>query len=198
VTQVRPLPRSLDPLPDESLPGYLLRLAHRLDLTPQRVAELTGLAKPGGAAPAEHMLDLDETTLDAFARATRLTTREVGSLLLLGLAERYPLDRNNLIGQPRQLRGIMQQDSWLLTNSTRSCPDCLTGDDSIIQQRHGGPWRRHWRLPVVFACAQHRRLLEHRCPACRFGRRSAQSPSNTRAPASRNELPGRAPGCRLR
>jgi hypothetical protein len=34
--KLSPLPRSLDPLPDESLPGYLLRLAHRL-----------GLARPG-------------------------------------------------------------------------------------------------------------------------------------------------------
>jgi hypothetical protein len=39
------LPRSLDPLPDESLPGYVLRLAHRLDRSPARIIELTGLAE---------------------------------------------------------------------------------------------------------------------------------------------------------
>jgi hypothetical protein len=38
-----PLPRSLDPLPAESLPGYVLRLAHRLDMSPGRLAALTGL-----------------------------------------------------------------------------------------------------------------------------------------------------------
>ncbi|GGN30142.1 hypothetical protein GCM10011609_87700 [Lentzea pudingi] len=43
----RPLPRSLDSLPRESLPGYLLRLAHRLDLSPARVGALTGLTTPG-------------------------------------------------------------------------------------------------------------------------------------------------------
>src|SRR5213595_2307598 len=38
-----------------------------------------------------------------------------------------------------------------------------------------------WRLPVVFACPIHRRLLEHRCPVCRQpplwrGSRSAMVP----------------------
>ena len=47
VATLSPLPRSLDPLPDESLPGYLLRLAHRLGLAPARVMQLTGLAGDG-------------------------------------------------------------------------------------------------------------------------------------------------------
>ena len=50
---LNPLPRSLDPLPEEALPGYLLRLAHRLGLTPARSQ---AAAKPGnasaGAAPS--------------------------------------------------------------------------------------------------------------------------------------------------
>ena len=44
MTRPRPLPRSLDPLPDESLIGFMLRLSHRLDLPPARIATLTGLA----------------------------------------------------------------------------------------------------------------------------------------------------------
>jgi hypothetical protein len=40
----RPLPRSLVPLPGESLPGFLLRLSCRLNQPPARIAELTGLA----------------------------------------------------------------------------------------------------------------------------------------------------------
>jgi len=47
--------------------------------------------------------------------------------------------------------------------STRYCPDCLAGDGSDLQRRHGGGWRRAWRLPVVFACTAHRRYLQHRC-----------------------------------
>ncbi len=61
--QLSPLPRSLDPLPDESLPGYLLRLAHRLGLAPARIMQLTGLtASRDGRQPARRslMLHLDE------------------------------------------------------------------------------------------------------------------------------------------
>src|SRR6476661_5278962 len=41
-----PLPRSLEPLPDESLPGFLLRLTHRLDLTPHQLARRVTLIPP--------------------------------------------------------------------------------------------------------------------------------------------------------
>src|SRR6266568_3514008 len=50
--------------------------------------------------------------------------------------------------------------------ATRYCPDCLAGDGSPIQGAFGGPWRKIWHLPVVFACTLHRRLLEDRCPEC--------------------------------
>ncbi|HEY5988661.1 MAG TPA: TniQ family protein, partial [Streptosporangiaceae bacterium] len=71
-----PLPRSLDPLPDEALPGYVLRLAHRLGLSPARVLRLTGLtAATGGHQPAPRslMTRLDAVAAGSFARATRLT-----------------------------------------------------------------------------------------------------------------------------
>ncbi len=69
-----PLPRSLAPLPGEALPGYVLRLAHRLGRSPQRLAELTGLAD----SPAAHMLGsqiltLDPTTSARFAAVTKLS-----------------------------------------------------------------------------------------------------------------------------
>lgn len=167
MTTIRPLPRSLDPLPDESLPGYLLRLAHRLDLAPQRLAVLTGLV-PGATAnpPRVHMLDLTAAAKRDLAHAARLTTGEVTRLLLLDLADRYPPLNINLPGRTRQLWGIAQAEPWVFTTSTRCCPDCLAGDGSLIQQRHGGPWTRLWRLPVVFACTRHRRFLAHCCPTC--------------------------------
>jgi hypothetical protein len=39
---ITPLPHSLATRPDESLLGFLLRLAHRLDTSPLRVAQGTG------------------------------------------------------------------------------------------------------------------------------------------------------------
>lgn len=158
----RPLPRSLDPLPDESLPGYLLRLAHRLDLTPARLAFLTGLSATPGAltrTPRALMVRLDPATADAFARATRLTPQEVSGLCLDATTrDHHP---------PAQRRGRPPRpDPWLFTTATRYCPRCLAGDGTEIQQRHAGAWRRSWRLPVVFACPEHRAMLRHRCPAC--------------------------------
>ncbi|MGR8007515.1 TniQ family protein [Streptomyces hypolithicus] len=71
-----PLPRSLQPLPDESLPGFLLRLTHRLDLTPHQVARRVGLITPDdphAKVPASHLLMIQSARLDAFAEATRMT-----------------------------------------------------------------------------------------------------------------------------
>jgi hypothetical protein len=170
---LRPLPRSLDPLPDEFLFGYILRLAHRLDRAPGRVAVLTGLGRelPRRSAPmipGGHMLYLDAASAAAFAHATRLTAQEVAGLCLSSLHDRYPpLDLDDEPPGYRQANGIPGLASWVFTRSTRYCPQCLAGNGSPIQQAHGGPWKRLWRLPVVFACTIHQRLLLHRCPQCR-------------------------------
>src|SRR6266545_3128353 len=58
--------------------------------------------------------------------------------------------------------GAAQFGRW-----SRYCPQCLAGDGSPIQNLHGGAWQRIWRLPPVFACTRHRRLLADRCPGCR-------------------------------
>ena len=162
-----PLPRSLDPPPDESLPGYLLRLAHRLDLSPARLAAITGLAPTRSAVPAARMLALPPDIARTFAHATRLTDDEADALTLASLACRYPPLDLHFTGRNRVIHGVLVKENWILSRSTRYCPDCLAGDDSLIQQRHGGGWNRLWRLPIVFACTTHRRLLRHTCSACR-------------------------------
>ena len=159
------LPRSLVPLPDEALPGYLLRLAHRLDLTPARILQLTGLAGGDARFPCrtshELMIRLDPGAHEAFCRATRLDAAEAASLCLHPLAPRYPVGEPAAHGKSL----ILRADWWIFSTASRYCPDCLAGD-SPIEKAHGGAWRRSWRLPVVFACTRHRRLLEHLCPAC--------------------------------
>jgi hypothetical protein len=161
------LPRSLDPLPDESLPGYLLRLAHRLDLSPARLGQITGLTKPPRGVRASSMLALSPDDAAAFAHATRLTTTEVAALTLNSLSPRYPPVDPVLAGRQRRVvRGLFVKENWIFSRFTRYCPQCLAGNGSIIQQRHGGVWNKLWRLPVVFACPNHHRLLEYACPAC--------------------------------
>jgi TniQ len=162
-----PLPRSLDPLPDEALPGYLLRLAHRLGLAPARIMQLTGLtAGRDGHQPARRslMLHLDEAQAGAFARVTRLTATETAGLCMASMSGRYPWTAPRITADQWGPRSLASP--WVFTSATRYCPQCLAGDGSPIQQQHGGAWQKTWRLPVVFACPAHRRLLEHLCPSC--------------------------------
>jgi len=215
VATIRPLPRSLDPLPDESLPGFLLRLAHRLDLAPARVVALTGLSTGPGLqtrAPLGLMVHLDPAVRDVFARATRLTPGEAAGLCLSALAERYPPAAP--IRVQRAGAEVIRPDRWVFTTATRYCPHCLAGDDTaVIQRAHGGAWRRSWRLPPVFACMTHRRLLAHLCPACRQpaharsrtpvrilprARDSTLHPAQCRAAAAADAGPGRPPACGAR
>jgi len=163
----RPLARSLVPLPGESLPGLLLRLSFRLGVPVGQVAAITGLTPGTGNIPASRMLILDDAVTRAFAAATRLDPGEVTALTLAGLAGRYPPAGLAYLGRQRQPGGIFVKETWVLSRSTRYCPQCLAGDpDSPVQQQLGGAWRKLWRLPVVFACPEHQRLLEHACPAC--------------------------------
>ncbi|MYT96843.1 hypothetical protein GTY74_06190 [Streptomyces sp. SID8350] len=166
----RPLPRSLDPLGDESLLGYLLRLAHRAGTTPVEMAARTSLLAEtthGNLSIFSHgfIHDLSPSRIQNFTRATSLQMREARGLLLSEYAARYgPVD----ISLNRSARSpvIAANNTWVYFGSSRYCPQCLAGDGSPIQAEHGGPWKRLWRLPVVFACLTHRCLLQSRCPGC--------------------------------
>ena len=169
-TALRPLPRSIDPLDDESLPGYLLRLAHRLELSPFRLSALAGLC--GRSKPTRRAELLTLSDPHTFARVTRLSLSEVTNLTLVSLADRYPPLRSRYLGKTREDQALLAE-RWVYLQWTRYCPQCLAGDSSTIQQDHGGPWKRTWRLPITFCCLIHHRLLEHLCPQC-------QEPVNSR------------------
>jgi hypothetical protein len=168
------LPRSLDPLPDESLTGFLLRLSHRLEQPPARVAVITGLTgKPGGGpSPSKPQLGrqvhLPDQVRRRFATATRLTHAEVDALCVASYAARYSPLNPAFLGRRRTPERLVG-DNWVFGRWTRYCPTCLAGDGTDIQVRHGGAWQRRWHLPPVFACVEHRRLLAHTCPTCRQG-----------------------------
>ncbi|MCX5239027.1 TniQ family protein [Streptomyces prunicolor] len=153
----RPLSRSLEPLPGESLGGYLLRLAHRLHLSPIRLARRIGVVTPATTRLAcRLLLDLES---DGFARMTRLSNGEALSLALVPWADRYPPIARAL---RRSVSG--SREDWLFNDFPRYCPQCLAGDGSPDQQGYGGPWKKLWHLPIVFACPDHRVFLRHGCP----------------------------------
>jgi hypothetical protein len=108
------------------------------------------------------MLQLTPPERDRLAMTARLSPQEAEALCFGQLRGRFPL--------PPPASGkenpAFRFDWWLNTMSSRYCPQCLVGDGSPVQNDHGGPWKRTWRLPVDFACESHNRLLDHRCPAC--------------------------------
>ncbi|MFG2845364.1 TniQ family protein [Kitasatospora sp. NPDC048296] len=175
-----PLPRSLAPLPGEGLPGFVLRLAHHLDLTPTQVVRRTGLASEDrGQAPIRHLFMLEANVRAAFARSTRLTEDESDRLTLRSWSSHYP-PVADVLGQPGQVLRLRKViTDWMLLSFSRYCPECLAGDGSRIQQLHGGPWKLSWRLPVIFACLEHNRMLVDTCPHCR---RPAQAGSWAKSP----------------
>lgn len=164
---LRQLPRSLDPLTDESLPGYLLRLARRLDTPPAHLIGLVGLQTNTHIGSTCDILGLSDIVAENFAWTTRLSRTEVADLLLITMADRYPPLSLTFLGKGGDLRSVVSGESWLFFGATRYCPECLRGDDSVIQQRHGGAWKRAWRLPITFCCTTHQRILEYLCPRCR-------------------------------
>ncbi|OLZ73393.1 hypothetical protein AV521_04760 [Streptomyces sp. IMTB 2501] len=162
-----PLARSLAPLPEESLPGYLLRVAHRLGRSPGRIAALCGLSSYERRLPAHYLITVPDDVATVFASAARLSRAEVDALTLRGYAGACPALTK--IGARSAANTATQQDIWAFNHGSRYCPKCLTGDGSPIQATLGGPWKLRWHLPVVFACTVRRRLLEYTCPACGNG-----------------------------
>jgi hypothetical protein len=163
---MQPLPRSLDPLHDESLVGYVLRLAYRAGSTPAEVTVRTGLRRTELSGLSLRPLhDLDPGQLQKFSTATSLTPSEARGLLLAGLAPRYgPLDLSLTKGRTAQ--ALISGNEWASFRNTRYCPECLSGSGTEIEQLLGGAWRRLWRVPAVFVCCRHQRILSTRCSGC--------------------------------
>ncbi|MFI7643506.1 TniQ family protein [Nonomuraea sp. NPDC049400] len=181
---VLPLPRSLDPLPGESLRGYVLRLSYRLEISPAQLTVLTGLIpavrRLGLPAHLPHQIPSrrlaffdDAAALGVFAESTRMTRQEAENLQMRSFSALQLPDRGK--GASDDLRRAAFETPWVFTAASRWCPQCLAGDGSPIQTEFGGSWRKQWHLPVVFICPEHMTVLAARCGVCGHTT-SAQSP----------------------
>ncbi|MFJ9324234.1 TniQ family protein [Streptomyces globisporus] len=166
----RPLSRSLDPLADETLVGFLLRLARHNGTTPAQIAARMGLMDPADGTPGIVspwlLADMDKPRLVRVARAAHLTVPEASKLLLAPMGHRYGIvsRRYQPWTTPQQLD---RPNRWVFMRTSQFCPPCLAGDDDPLGLLYGGAWKRSWRLPMVFACSGHQRLLSSICPECR-------------------------------
>lgn len=164
---LRPLPRSLTPFRDESLAGFVLRLAHHNTASPGTIVRHTGLSAHRTVI-LEHISirqqyqQLPEQIAE-FARTTRLSRDEVSELFMAPLGPRYGPLNEALTGRPADR--MLYNNRGIFRHWSRFCPLCLAGD-SDIERAHGGNWKRLWRLPPVFTCATHRCMLRHDCTQC--------------------------------
>ena len=124
---IRPLARSLYPLTGESIGGYLLRLAHRLCLSPVELARWIGC----GCAPLSRRLlfDLDTAT---FAAATRLSSNEAAALTLGPWADRYP-------PVARALTLRTAQAEWLVNTMPRYARSVWPGTAALSSSSTAAP-----------------------------------------------------------
>lgn len=164
--EIRALARSLAPLPEESLPGFLLRLAYRLERSPARIGALCGLSTMHHRLPADYLLTLPPQPANALAEAAWLSSAEAHSLTLagLGLTSAYTPLHTTRLDQGRNHAAARRR--WAINLSSRFCPRCLAGDGSPVQNTFGSAWKLRWHLPVVFACSKHSMLLSSTCPKC--------------------------------
>ena len=151
--------RSLDPLPGESLQGFLLRLSCRLRIAPLRLARLTGCAAASSPAISRRLHDRPRHrnlrarhTADS-ERGRCPDARPLGSPL--------PPDRP---GPVPVKPGVGNPRAWLFSPGIRYCPSCLRGDGSPVQEQYGGPWRKYWHPPGRLRLPPHRMLLMDDCP----------------------------------
>jgi hypothetical protein len=145
------------------LPGFILRLAHRLGISPLHIAQLAddGSRRSGTHVPRRLLLGLDPSPAAVFADMTKLSLAEAVDLTLASWKERYP----PISTSPEKRSSRSWNDSWLFV-TPRHCPRCLGGDGSPLGKQLGGAWQKAWHLPVVFACLDHECYLRHECPKC--------------------------------
>lgn len=156
----RRMPRSSAPQPGESLAGYLLNLAHRLDLRPQELIRRTGLKaeKTVSLLDLAHAFALPSEIRSRFATATGLTEEEAVDLTL----ERYG-ERLSVIRGGKHV-GTLPSTQWLPIGRTRFCPDCLA--DTPDTAADHPVWRIEWLTGWAVACTKHGTLLLDACPSC--------------------------------
>lgn len=183
MTEVRPLPIRLPPLPGEALDSWLEALAHRMSTC---LGDL--LASAGMESYAPRTRHRTATALDwtvflgpseaaGIAAATGIPEPAIEAMTLA----RYD---GTILQIDRDNRTVNRHYLWGRGSGSRYCPECL--------EESGGRWRLAWRLGWCFACPAHRRLLADVCPGCGRSQRRRPHPAEAIPQPGRCAL--RAPG----
>jgi hypothetical protein len=135
----------------------------------------------GTNCPAITASDIDWRRVSNFACHAEVTTWSQLTGLpaerLIGCTyrthqEALPLYADILKGNATM--AAVARKTWLWPGTTQACPECLVSTDNA--------WRLKWRLPWVFSCPEHQRLLTTSCPVCgQLLREHHQCPRSIRA-----------------
>ncbi|GAB47719.1 TniQ family protein, partial [Mobilicoccus pelagius] len=140
------LPLQVPPLPAESAPSWLRRLADRYTLTPQQILRVLGdEGRPTtlaalhahierNAAGITQHLRIPEDDLENLCCAPALDTLTAGYLQLY------------------------HHRAWQPSPASRYCPECLTQEPTA--------WAAAWRNPYTVICPTHAAILHDLCPSC--------------------------------
>src|SRR6266542_1593281 len=141
--------RTPAPQPDESLMGYILRLAEsNYYEAPKCILDLAGLKMDNLRNGWRKLCD-DRVDFTLFKQITRLSEEEVNEM------------KHEIISDSDYEQCDAQWDvpiNSLRFNRPMVCSDCL---------RENPYCRKFWDLPVVTVCPQHHSLLLNMCPDCR-------------------------------
>lgn len=139
----RGLSLGANPVPEESLPGFLMRFGAWAGIArPDRLAGMVGLRQPGSAATDDDLSDLA-----SFASTG------------VGLLERIAYGPTGRFAHHRFLGGEVHRE-FIVLDRRRACPACLAE-----RPLH----RAAWDFALASACPTHAIRLVHRCPGCRRG-----------------------------
>jgi hypothetical protein len=142
------------PVPDETLPSYVDRLAFELGVTLKVALALLGLWSGSRRDLGVHGLHVAPERRRMVLEVSGLSEASLESMLLTrfdGLV--------GDIGSRLQMPRLITSGMWLYVAGSNVCPECLA--------ERNGAWDIHWKLPWVFACTRHNRLLHDICPSCK-------------------------------
>ncbi|MCA2247592.1 MULTISPECIES: TniQ family protein [Mycobacterium] len=156
----RTLPLGIMPVPGEALESWLAALAQCLDL---QWGKFLSVILPRSLVPRPHSLG----RLDLTAHLTEAELRSISAATGVDAASIEALTWrrfDGLVGTVDVAQRQMKM-SWPFRRF-RFCPECVADSH--------GRWQLEWRLPWVFACQKHFRLLADSCPACGHTQRTSR------------------------